>query len=302
LQITPNQTGIWINDLDLGYPVVREVTQSNPGRNGEYDQTMYFGGRAITLSLTVRQAQDMTGTMQPAGYWMEVLRSWVADPSNRFRFGYQLSGQRQRFANVRASDASAPFVGSGLGRTSVSVQLTLRSPDGLLYEQNPLPNDLAVLQNGVLIGDGRFERIIPQAISGAGLTPPLTPPLVFPAQSTGIVNIPYQGTARSSPEIRIVGACTDPAITALNPDGTQRGKLAFTGLTLAGTDELRLDLSAKTAIRLASGAVSSNVRQNLTSWSWFDLLPDSTNTLNQLKFTVGSGTATAKVYWFNAFV
>jgi hypothetical protein len=53
LQITPNQSGIWLNDLDLGFPVIREVTASNPGRNGEYDQTQFFGARAISLSLTV---------------------------------------------------------------------------------------------------------------------------------------------------------------------------------------------------------------------------------------------------------
>lgn len=302
LQIVPNQTGIWLTDIDLGYPVIREVTQSNPGRNGEYDQTRFFGARAITLSLTVMQALDMSGTMQPASYWLEVLRAWMADPSNRFRLGFQMQGQQQRFATVRASDASGPFIGSGVGRTSVSVQITLKSPDGLLYEQNPLPNDLAVLQNGILVGDGRFESIIPQAVAGSGISPPLTPPVVIPVSSSGIINVPYKGSARSAPEIRIIGACTDPAITALNPDGTARGQLSFTGLTLAGTDELRLDLSAKTAIRIASGAIASNVRQNLTSWSWFDLLPDATGTLNRLKFTVGSGTATAKCYYLNAYV
>jgi hypothetical protein len=304
LRITPNQAGIWLNDLDLGFPVIREVTASNPGRNGEYDQTAFMGARSISLSLTVMAAADASGTVQPPGYWLEVLRAWIADPSSRFRLGYQLIGQRQRFATVRPSDATAPMVGSGVGRSSISVQLTLRSPDGLLWEQNPLPNDLAVLQGGTLIGDGRFERIIPQAVAGSGITFPLTFPVTFPAQSTGVVTIPYQGTARSAPEIRIVGACTDPVVTALNPDGTARGQIAFTGLTLAGTDELRLDFSARTAVRLASGAISSNVRQAMTSWSWFDLMPGSTatNSYNRLMFQVGSGTATARVYWLNAFV
>jgi hypothetical protein len=80
----------------------------------------------------------MTGTMQPAGYWLEVLRHGL--PIRRTGSASATSCRpAATVRHVRASDATAPLVGSGVGRSSISVQLTLRSPDGLLLSRTRSP-------------------------------------------------------------------------------------------------------------------------------------------------------------------
>jgi len=129
-----------------------------------------------------------------------------------------------------------------------------------------------------------------QAPTAAGLAPPLTPPLTLPAGAPPmLVSCTNLGSFETRPLVTITGPITTPSVVNV----TTGQAITFTGMVLASTDVLTVDLLAKQA------ALNGVYRPADPSSSWW-VLPPGTTTV-QVTGTASTG-AQMTVAWRDAWI
>lgn len=295
-------SGLGVVDFDPGYPTIRESIFNLPSRDGTYDVTAYVGNSAVSLSLLAFDGIDYNGVYRPAGYWVDVITSWL-HPARRPTLVWQLKGQVIKQAVLRASQFSAPVTSSGAGRSSIAVQVGWKNPSGVVYTRNQNPN-LSVTPN-----DGRNMVSFNPASSGLGEVFPIVFPVMFGVSGDGTASVPYLGQVPAYAEIDMFGGATDPEfILEQSVDGTTWNLLPsqtlnFTGLTVQNGDILRIITgpSPSAFIYTAAGA-ANNVRRFISQPpQWWTITPA---TFNRVRFNAGSensGTV-GYVFYYDTFL
>lgn len=301
LYVTPSRGGIYIQDLDLGYPTVREVSSDAPDQHGSIDQTRYYGNRAVTLSVLCRDGVDANGVVQSAAAWADLMRSWSA-LARSIKMTYQLWGQHPREMFLRTSQLGSPITGSGIGRETIPVTMGFKSPDGLLWSV-PLPGyDTDPARPG-------YYRLTTGVAGGNGLTFPATFPMNFGGGAgpyANSVSVPGDtvGSAGTSPIITIRGGATQPKLSIAGRNGV-RAKLEFTvsaggNLVIAPTDVLVIDVANRRAvINPDANGDGTNVFKYLAppaAWRDFLIQPQDTNLLTFYPVSANSGTVVEIAY------
>lgn len=130
-----------------------------------------------------------------------------------------------------------------------------------------------------------------QASAAAGLAPPLTPPFTLPAgappMATAVTNA---GSYETRPTVTITGPITAPAVV----NQTTGAAVSFSGMTLAASDQLVVDLNAKQSY------LNGTFRTADISSSWWSL-PQNTTTTVQVTGTGATG-STMTVAWRDAWI
>jgi hypothetical protein len=128
-----------------------------------------------------------------------------------------------------------------------------------------------------------------QASAAAGLAPPFTPPFTLPAGAPPMaVACTNAGSFETRPSITITGPITSPAVV----NQTTGQTIGFTGMTLASSDVLVVDLAAKQA------TLNGVYRTADVGSSWW-VLPPGTTTV-QVTGTAATGaqmTVTSRDAW-----
>lgn len=129
-----------------------------------------------------------------------------------------------------------------------------------------------------------------QASVAAGLAPPLTPPFTLPAGAppmyTACTNA---GSFETRPTVTIGGPISGPAVVNV----TTGQAISFSGLTLAATDSLVVDLSTRQAL------LNGIYRPADISSAWW-VMPPGTTTV-QVTGTASTG-STMTVAWRDAWI
>lgn len=129
-----------------------------------------------------------------------------------------------------------------------------------------------------------------QASPAAGLAPPLTPPLALPAGAPPMaVACTNAGSYETRPTVLITGPITGPAVV----NQTTGQVVSFSGMTLAASDQLLVDLSTKTSY------LNGAYRTADVSSSWW-VLQRGTTTV-QVTGTGATG-STMTVAWRDAWI
>lgn len=145
-----------------------------------------------------------------------------------------------------------------------------------------------------IFSDAEHSEVTGRGEPGDGLAPPWTPPLSFPAGTTGAVSAPNAGTAPARWSIRLDGPLVNPVITHTT-SGRALHLTANGGLDLAATQWLTVD--GDTGAMLLNDTGDRRTILRLPESRFFDLDPGD----NVVALTADSGAGTMSVTWRDAW-
>lgn len=232
-------TSTILTSLDPGFPEVRSTTSVKSGGHGVTDTTRFVGQRAIVAQMVLpagSAADDaydqLSGLMSPS------LRLWAYMQQAGW------SGERRVLVSPRAF-ACPP----GNLRKA---QAAWSAPAGVL--EDAVPSQITLSPSGGTGEGGRsYDRTFPQAYS-PGLVP-------------GAALVTVGGNIDGTPILDMYGPCTNPGVLVVSAGQ----RVAFTGLTVAAGDFIRVDLAARTATLNGNPNQSRLNRRDFTVSSWFTL-------------------------------
>lgn len=266
-------TGIYVAQLDLGFPTIRAVTQPRPDADGELDQTTHIGARGVTLSGTIVPPTGSTDTRQ------QILDRLLAflNPAIRPYLVYQLEpdGDARRI-RLRADQHTAPIVRPHSAGFSVS----WRGPDGTAEgnDETTITIDASADIEAGRTYDLVFDRVYPAS-----------PPI-------GTVTVTNAGNATIYPIIRLYGPVTGPNIE----NETTGQAIELPGLVVAAGDYIELDTRARTIELLGDPTQSRASYYDFDASEWFGVVPSD----NQLRYypSVSAPGAVAEIIYRPAWL
>lgn len=230
LVIDDHASGWICEELDIGAPVIRQVVDSRPRADGSVDETAHFGARSVSARLTLMPDVESTREMRDR-------LAAFCHPGIRPVMVFSQAGEPERRMVLRADQWSAPMTHPDL----VEMQVQWVAPSGVI--------------------ESTVQRlaITSPSTTAPGWSPPLDPPLAFPAHvGSGPVLVMNQGSAPASWQTAIFGPCTGPRLR----NRTSGEDLSFPGLTIAAGDFLFIDQAERT--------VTLNRDAGASRYSWLD--------------------------------
>lgn len=243
--------GIVVENLDLGFPAIRGVSQSRPSADGELDETAYIGARAVTIS----------GNLEGAGVLnrqqvLDRLRSFLR-PDIRPYIVYQLEPDGDvRRIRLRADQHGAPIVAPN----DVDFSASWRGPDGVQEANDEVMQTISAAAD---IEAGRtydleFDRVYPES-----------PPI-------GVTTVTNDGNMNAYPVLRLYG----PA-TGVNIENQTVGKtLELPDLVVDAGDYIEIDTRNRTIRLLGDPDQSRYSYVDFDTSAWWSLIPGD----NELRY------------------
>lgn len=265
------QHGVTVDTLDLGFPVIRAVTEPRPDADGDLDTTAYLGPRTVTITGVVDAALGFT-RQEIFDFLFAFCR-----PDLRPTLQYRLENDtEERFITLRADQGSWPINWPG----TTGFTLSFRAPYGI--QEKVLP-ELASVDATEPVEAGRVYD--------------LTFDRTYPASSPiGVVTMTNEGNAYAYPRLLLYGPVEGPAIE----NQTTGKRLEFPGLIIAGGDFLEIDTREKT-IRLNGLAAQSRYSYlDFDVSEWWTVRPGA----NDIRYypTVFSSPARADISFHSAWI
>ena len=286
LDLMDAANGFAIESFDVGFPNPSEDISPIPDRDGEWDDTRFFGSRAVTIA----------GSIVPASFGsrskvLDALAPFLAQTA-RPRLTYQVDADAPaRYVTLRATALSAPVTNP----TVSAFQVGWRASDPAAY-------GVAVNMVAVAPTTSTYGRTYTHP-QGAAITniSGWQPPRVYPHPS-GAINVvaTNSGTLSTPPFIVIHGGCTNPAVYNDTAGAVFAVGTPARPLTLAAADTLTIDARNRLVYL---GNDPTNTRYNYVDFarsSWWSLLPGD----NHLRFVpdTADGAANAVVSWNDAYL
>jgi hypothetical protein len=273
LYLLPSRGGLWLTGFDPGYPVVQEVTQNWPDRDGMQDYTDRYGPQNLVVNLLAEpwRGIDVNGVRQSAAAWVALARIW-SSLDNPIRLHYQLTGQQPVYCDVRTNNFTAPISGEDLGRYTIPVTWGFYNADGMTYAEvdddveDPARPGWYVLRIRAraagtagldFAGGSTWTGGDGLSFDGGSVDDPSTGINFGGESSSGnpIVAIPRWslGSRRTAPIITISGgSCTGPIVSVYGATDTLtlRARLQFsTALVLSADDSMLIDVPNRRVVR-----------------------------------------------------
>ena len=286
LDLMDAANGFAIDTVDIGFPTPNEDTSPIPQRDGEWDDTRFFGPRAVTIA----------GSIFPASFGsrsavLDRLAPFLAQTA-RPTLTYQIDAdQAPRFVTLRATALSAPATNPAVS----AFQVGWKAADPAAYGANL--NQVVIAPTAAIFGRTYTH---PQ---GAAITNTSgwQPPRVYP-HTSGAINVDAvnAGTLSTPPLIVVQGGCTNPVVYNDTVNGVMAVGTSAQPLTLAPGATLTID----TRNRLVYlGSDPTNTRYNYVDFSrssWWLLAPGD----NHLRYApdTATGASTATVSWNDAYL
>lgn len=250
-----DNAALFLKELDLGFPEVREATSDNPGRDGVADDTALFGARAVTATVI---AKDHDGVS--VNTWLDRLRAMCA-PAKRVRMVVTRDGwDTPRQVTLRSNTLSCLIT-----RTShvyAEADLAWSAPSGALEALTPTEAEIVPLlgARGLALTPGDAGD---EALSLTANDVPDVAIELSPGTGQNITTVTNSGTLPALPEFVIVGYCRNPVITQRDTGK----KLAF-DMTIPAGAQVVVDSAART---ITMGGQTVHQHVDWTVSTWFDL-------------------------------
>lgn len=254
-----------LEQLQIGFPVVRPVVRSRALADGVFDDTLFTGQRAVTLTLRINSA---TATQAA----IDAIMPFVS-PRRRPTLTWALAGSPGDLRTLVLRGVDAPIVIDGpsyqrlvcswvsvdsfiLGAVEHCETATSSTDDGRDY-------------------DLTFDRVYSS----------LAPTTSFFAINAGTAPAHWRAT--------MTATVTDPIlrVNGVDMDFSQNG-----GVSLIGTQTLDIDTQARTILLNNDPSTPAYDKVNFTDWTWDDLLLQPGSNLIQYITTPGD-TSTVTLCW-----
>src|SRR5215472_11494399 len=199
LDLMDADAGYAIEQVDLGYPNVREDISAIPDRDGAWDDTLHFGQRVVSINGTLLDVA--AGSRSKA---FDALAPFLV-PAARPTLTWQLDGDvAPRTCVLRASALSAPASSPLLSK----FQAAWVAADPAMYS---LQSHTTVIAPAGL-GYGRHYAT-PQDVGTVTNTSTWAPPRWYPAQAGTVSSTAVNaGTLNAYPVRQTFGPCTNPGL------------------------------------------------------------------------------------------
>jgi len=266
LTLANDQASYILNELDLGFPSVRAVSQPYPGRDGDVDTSRYVGPRSVTARVTVSATNTgplvdtLAGLMHPGqrNYLVASRADWAAD---------------RRIVIHGETFACPP------GPVRVA-QCGWRAPVGLW--EDAAATTLTINPTGSSTGGFSFPMVFPFVMA--------------PGQAAGSTMVTLGGSVAAPVLWRLYGPVTGPIVRRADT----AEQLSFPGLVINQGDYLQIDQDAKTVLLNGLTTASLYNRLDFAGASWWRLPPNSTTGVSFTGTATGpttSGVLTVRNRW-----
>lgn len=251
--------------VQLGSPTVREVMRNRSLANGAFDDTRFFGSRAITVNLRLKNTTE--GCAGPIDGSMQELIDRVTPymaPNRRPWLRWQLpGGLQQRMAQVRG--ASWPVTVAGPRYPVLPLQWV--SASGELYDGSTRDPTCTEIRPSTDVEAGRHYNAPEDAFGPYYKNASGTQGRQYPAQlPLGARQINNPGTATANWMLYIYGVTTNPRFTI---NGTTIEFDRNGGINLVNaTDFVVVDSRERTVLLNGDPAESRYNRTNYAEWMW----------------------------------
>lgn len=268
-------------EIDLGFPIVRTVTQNAPDADGEIDTTELSGARVVTLGLSVQPtvASRWALTQQVKAY---------LNPRYRPRLYVTFPDAPELMLRLRAANLADRWVPQRGARFDLTAQWVC--PSGIM--ESAELHTATILPGAVGVDGIEFASTIE-----FGTTvefPFIAPP--------GTVTISNVGDRNAFPVVRAFGPF---GVEGNAADETEIGNvttgrtLVFAGLGISAGDYLEIDFRQRTIL---VNSLASQTRYQYLSFpesSWWSLAPGE----NEVSFRPDtfSGNAQMQIFWRDAW-
>lgn len=239
-----------VASLQIGSPAVREVRRARALADGEFDDSRFRGGRAITIALRFNERPNCAVEPTTIQGLLDALQPYLS-PRRRPTLSWALPGSESdvRWCTVRG--VSAPVV--------------------IERDRHPVVVCSFVSeQTDVRSTDEQTLTIDPGASTELGRSYDRTFDTSYPASGViGSVLATNRGNAPAHWRATIYGICTDSSLTV---GGVE---IAFTengGLSLPAGGAVTIDTRERTMYYLDDPTQSKYEYSNFTDWQWDDLL------------------------------
>jgi hypothetical protein len=278
--------GLNVEEVDLGYPIVRDDMAPVPDAHGEWDNTAFFASRVV--SITGVLAPSHLGSRQRA---FDYLSRYLL-PDRRPVLIFMLDADvAPRYLQLRSSAWSGPVRSPDW----VQFQGQWRCGDPVAYSVEA--REVAIIPSGLEYGRKYVTPQEDEPTDTSGWTPDRYYPDMRGATQVDANNA---GSMPSWPVIRVFGGCTNPQVI----NDVVGARIAL------GTEDQPFVLRPGEVLtigtrnrRIYLGADPSNSRYNyvdFTRSSWWPLMPGA----NDLRFVAdpADDDATARIYWNDAYL
>lgn len=240
-------TGLSLDGVDMGAPVIRDSVENRPNADGTIDSTAFIGARVITLSISAPAAGVLAQSV--LRYGAPALRSTLTITG--------LSGYLD--LPIQATVRSAGIA-------------TITSPEDHRRNRVRFVAQF-VVPTGILEGISLQEKAVypssTAAVSGVTFDLAFDWSFGVTVGVIGAISILVGGTAAVWPVINIYGPCTNPKLTNLNTGRI----LGFTGLNIAAGNYLEINTANRT---IRYNGLAADPRYSSVDWaisSWWPLQP-----------------------------
>lgn len=241
LQLEDPTMGYFCEELDLGYPAPREVSNNRPDQDGVDDRTTLIGARTVAASIHV---------IAMAGNSIDQAATLFApymNPAVRPVLHYVLDrpGAPERTLTLRAANYAWPIAGAN----ERAVQLQWVASDPVAFD--PVQKSATAWAGST--GNGRVYNLVPNRI--------------YPAGGSGEVlgRIVTLGDLPVMPLLRIYGPITAPRIQFQYPDMTYAYVTFLSTMIVNAGQYVEVDTRRHTAY--LNGDPTKNL---ITSLDWYN--------------------------------
>jgi hypothetical protein len=264
------EQGWSLEQLQIGFPSVRAVVRSRALDDGVFDDTLFVGARAVTLTLRMATATATQAAIDAIMPFMS--------PRNRPTLTWALAGSPGNLRSLELRGVDAPVVIDGpsyqrIVCSWVSTEAYLRGGDEHCVTVDALPTEGRTY-------DLTFDRVYTS----------LGPVVSFNAFNAGTAPARWRAIITAdvvNPRVIINGVPM-----TFNQNG---------GVTLTGTDELFIDTGLRRVEVSPFPLTPVYDRLNFYDWRWDDLLLQPGN--NLIEFGVSTGDDSSLTFcWFDSWL
>lgn len=258
---------------DLGFPDVREVAQDIPGQSGQIDDTVWFGGRNVTLNLTVKD-----GTLSGWGslsrhQWIDQLRAFCRPTKRPWLYVRCEGWPQERRLQLRANSLSCTV--DDKGKVIIPVTLTYRVPSGTMQ--------------AVTDTTGTIYPVGASAGISFPIAWPNTPGIGFaPGSAPNSAILTNDGTETAYPLFRIYGQGYNPAIIKRST-----GDMVALNTTVPAGHYVDINMADRTVYLDSDPGLSQYGTLDLARSTWWGLDPGD----NDISFVVGFIDNSCQLYY-----
>lgn len=252
----------------LGSPDIRSTDQPYVGRSGLAMGRDFYGGRTVTITLTV-----------------------YAPDSDQFSFA--VDALAAAFAAPRDNELSLTFtipgVAAGLAARLLCRPRRVSLPIPSLYFNQQAEAVIELFATDPKkYANSPSSFVVSVGVTAGGFAWPFTWPLTWPGSTASAAILTNLGNVPTYPNVRFDGPLTNPAITNLNT-----GQTVSLTISIATGDWVDLNFANRTV--LINGAV--NRYPYLDDADWWAIAPGNTT----VALTADAGTGTALITWRSAW-